>query len=67
MFGSTHTTSTTKTVALTTFLLFGTSSTGTWSRLISARSKDEWQKIDNSSLAGGTGTPNTMTKWFSHN
>jgi hypothetical protein len=24
---------------------------------------DEWQKIDNSSLAGGTGTTNTITKW----
>ena len=27
---------------------------------------DEWQKIDNSSLAGGTGTPNTMTKWLTN-
>ena len=24
---------------------------------------DEWQKIDNSSLAGGSGTTNTITKW----
>jgi hypothetical protein len=27
---------------------------------------DEWQKIDNSSLAGGTGTTNTMTKWLTN-
>ena len=27
---------------------------------------DEWQKIDNSSLAGGTGTPNTITKWLTN-
>ena len=24
---------------------------------------DEWQKVDNSSLAGGSGTANTITKW----
>ena len=24
---------------------------------------DEWQKVDNSSLAGGSGTTNTITKW----